>query len=57
MVTIINGPNGKFFLTTINILGISTILLCAYGIYRGCLPSISYGKAQLAFSKLNTAII
>lgn len=57
MAAIINGPNGKYVLVTISILGFSTILLCAFGIQHGYSPSISYRNAQLAFSKVNAVFI
>lgn len=57
MAAIINGPNGKYALATISFLGFGTILLCAYGIKNGYLPSISYGNAQLSFSKVNAVVI
>lgn len=56
MAAIINGPNGKYVLATISFLGFSTILLCAFGMQHGYSPSISYGKAQLAFSKVNAVV-
>ena len=54
MAAIINGPNGKYVLATINFLGISTILLCAYCIQQGYSPSISYDNMRFAFSKTDS---
>ena len=51
MVSIINGPNGKYVLYTIFTAVVCFASITLYGIRHGYEPSITYGNAQLILSK------
>jgi hypothetical protein len=52
MTEVFNGPNGKYAIIAFSVLGIGVLVLCGYGIHHGYSPSVSYGNAQLALSKI-----
>ena len=50
-VEIINGPHGKEVIIAITIVSVGVVLMSAFGIQRGYVPSINCGHIRFALLK------